>query len=196
MGSDPAPIVSNLFLYFYENELVGKMKKVDLNRARRLANVFRFIDNLQLLIMVVNLSVVLKKYILLSFNSRQTIQETLKNHFWTFFINIESNWYSVNLFDKRDVFPFSIVRIPHLSNNIPLNVFYAAYRAEILRIARVANTKTNFINHCSLIVSRMINQVGSVNTISKTVSKTFGRYFEMFSKFFPVSLEFGESFCT
>ena len=70
MGSDPAPIISNLFLYFYENELVGKMKKVDLNRARRLANVFRFIDNLHLLIMVVNLSVVLKKYILLSFNSR------------------------------------------------------------------------------------------------------------------------------
>ena len=46
MGSDLAPIMHNLFHYYYENKLVRKIKKVDLNRATRPANVFRFIDDL------------------------------------------------------------------------------------------------------------------------------------------------------
>ena len=40
------PVVANLFLYYHENKWVCKVKKVDLNRATRLANVFRFIDDL------------------------------------------------------------------------------------------------------------------------------------------------------
>ena len=46
MGSDPAPFVANLFLYFYENKFLDKLKKEDLHRARRLRHVFRFIDDL------------------------------------------------------------------------------------------------------------------------------------------------------
>ena len=46
MGSDPAPFIANLFLYFYENKFLDKLKKKDLPRARRLRHVFRFIDDL------------------------------------------------------------------------------------------------------------------------------------------------------
>ena len=45
MGSDPALFMAYLFLY-YENKWVNKVKKVDLNRARRFANFFRFIDDI------------------------------------------------------------------------------------------------------------------------------------------------------
>ena len=46
MGSDPAPFIANLFLYFYENNFMEKLKKSDLPRARNLRHVFRFIDDL------------------------------------------------------------------------------------------------------------------------------------------------------
>ena len=46
MGSDPAPFIANLFLYFYESKFLDKLKKEDLHRARRLRHVFRFIDDL------------------------------------------------------------------------------------------------------------------------------------------------------
>ena len=44
MGSDPAPFMANLFLYYYENKWINKLKKSDIGRARRYSNIFRFID--------------------------------------------------------------------------------------------------------------------------------------------------------
>ena len=94
--------------------------------------------------MVVNLSLVKKKYILLSSYSRKKCQQTLRGHFWT----------------------FSIVRMPHTSN-MPSKMFdVRAYGAEVLRIARVKITKTGFISYCSILISRMIDQGGNVNTLS------------------------------
>ena len=46
MGSDPAPFFANLFLYHYESKWIRSLKKSDLRRARKFANVFRFIDDL------------------------------------------------------------------------------------------------------------------------------------------------------
>ena len=46
MGSDPAPFFANLFLYYYENKWLRKVQRSDLRRARRFANIFRFIDDL------------------------------------------------------------------------------------------------------------------------------------------------------
>ena len=75
-------------------------------------------------------------------------------------------------------------------------MFYSTYGAGKLRISRVTSTKTNFINHCLTLISRIINQGGNVNTSFKTLFKTFFRHFETFTESFPISLEFIESICT
>jgi len=46
MGTDPAPFMANLFLYLYEKNFVLQLKKENIIKARKLANVFRFIDEL------------------------------------------------------------------------------------------------------------------------------------------------------
>ena len=46
MGFDPASFFANLFLYFYETKLMKKLKKNELIKARKLCNIFRFIDYL------------------------------------------------------------------------------------------------------------------------------------------------------
>ena len=46
MESDPAPFFANLFLYFYESKWMNELKKNDLIKARKLCNIFRFIDDL------------------------------------------------------------------------------------------------------------------------------------------------------
>ena len=38
--------MANLFLYYYENKWINKLKKSDIGRARRYSNIFRFIDDL------------------------------------------------------------------------------------------------------------------------------------------------------
>ena len=46
MGSDPAPFMANLFLYHYESKWLKKLKKENLQKARKFSNTFRFIDDL------------------------------------------------------------------------------------------------------------------------------------------------------
>ena len=46
MRSDPAPFFANLFLYFYKSKWMNELKKNDLIKARKLCNIFRFIDDL------------------------------------------------------------------------------------------------------------------------------------------------------
>ena len=46
MGSDPAPLFANLFLYYYESRWIKDLQKNGLIKARKLCNVFCSIDDL------------------------------------------------------------------------------------------------------------------------------------------------------
>ena len=43
------------------------------------------------------------------------------------------------LFEKRDTFKFSVVRMPYKRGNIPQKIFYATIGAEVLRICRATS---------------------------------------------------------
>ena len=45
-GSEPAPFFVNLFIYFYESKGINEIKNKDLIKARKLCNIFRFIDDI------------------------------------------------------------------------------------------------------------------------------------------------------
>ena len=47
-------------------------------------------------------------------------------------ITIEDNIFLRKLFDKRDKFPFFIVRIPYLSSTVPSSIFYGSLFSEFL----------------------------------------------------------------
>eukprot|EP00111_Clytia_hemisphaerica_P003749 TCONS_00010774-protein len=51
-------------------------------------------------------------------------------------ITIKDGIFIYKLFDKRDAFPFSIVRMPHKNSNLPESIFYSSSVGELLRIAR------------------------------------------------------------
>ena len=42
-------------------------------------------------------------------------------------IEIREEKFLISLYDKRDNFPFSIVRMPYLDSNIPSRIFYSAF---------------------------------------------------------------------
>ena len=61
---------------------------------------------------------------------------------WTRITPNTYNFYAVGHLDKRDSFPFSIVRMPCKSSNSSSDMFYSATGAETLRIAK-ANVYTD-----------------------------------------------------
>ena len=49
MGLDPAPFLANLYLSYYEIHWVGSWRRIDLARAKKFINNYRFIDDLAVL---------------------------------------------------------------------------------------------------------------------------------------------------
>ena len=60
-------------------------------------------------------------------------------------IDVDENIFDFKLFDKRDAFSFSVVRMPYLQSNMPSKMFYSTISAEILRICRATYKYTNFL---------------------------------------------------
>ena len=61
-------------------------------------------------------------------------------------------------FNKRDSFPFSIVRMPDKSSNAPSSIVYSAIGAESLRIARASNNPESFSTAIKPLIARMSRQ--------------------------------------
>ena len=135
MGIDPAPFIANLYLYHYENKYITHLMHTNKSKALQFKNALRFIDD------ETNL------------NDRGVFGEShaeiypaelelkcehqgLHATYLDLDISVQDGLFVYKLFDKRDNFPFFIVRMPDLTGNIPNHVFYGSVMSEFLRVAR------------------------------------------------------------
>ena len=98
-------------------------------------------------------------------------------------INVIDGMFVYKLFDKRDDFPFFIVRMPHLDSNIPSFVFYGSFKSEILRIAKNTLKYEDFVNSAVSFVGRMKNQGGSMSRLKGSIMKVFLDHPKAFKSF-------------
>ena len=98
-------------------------------------------------------------------------------------VNIVDREFIYKLFDKRDNFPFFIVRMPDLSGNIPSHVFYGSIMSEFLRISRCTLRYSDFLPSAINLFKRMVSQGGSESLILRQIEKAINRHPEPFSKF-------------
>ena len=91
-------------------------------------------------------------------------------------VDVRDGIFIYKLFDKRNNFPFFIVRMPDLSGNIPSHVFYGSVMSEFLRIARSTLLFSDFLPVASSLLKRMINQGGSKVKILQQISKAISRH--------------------
>ena len=119
---DMAPFWANLHLYSYECEFITSLMRSDKGRAMKFRNASRFIDD------ECNLDD--GGEFGRSFREIYPSELELKcehegSHatFLDLDINIVDGKFVYKLFDKRNAFPFFIVRMPDYSGNIPAHVF-------------------------------------------------------------------------
>ena len=182
MGIDPAPPWANLYLYSYEESHVTSLMKSDPVSARRYRYAFRFIDDQCNL----NDSGQFK-------NACQSIyppelqvkceHEGVHATFLELDISVKDNIFVYKLFDKRDAFPFFIVRMPDLSGNIPDHVFYGSVMSEFLRIARATLLYPDFLLKAKDLFSRMVNQSGEKHMILLQLKKAITNHSDAFLSF-------------
>ena len=184
MGSDPAPFIANLFLYFYENKFLDKLKVEDLPRARRLRHVFRFIDDLIAMNDDDEFSKIYKEIYPEEMVLKPENEDPQSSSYLDLQIDVDENIFDFKLFDKRDAFSFSVVRMPYLQSNMPSKMFYSTISAEILRICRATYKYTNFLLSCEKLIIRMIKQGAKPLGIKNVVCKMIKRHTSDFDKFF------------
>ena len=175
MGIDPAPFWANLHLYSYECEFITNLMRSDKGRAMKFKNAARFIDD------ECNLNdggEFGRSYREIYPSDLELKCEHEGSHatFLELDISIVDGIYVYKLYDKRDNFPFFIVRMPDYNGNIPAHVFYGSVMSEFLRIARSTKRYEDFLPVAEKLFNRMKNQGGSTNQILKQIKKGMTRH--------------------
>ena len=98
-------------------------------------------------------------------------------------ITIKEGTFEYELFDKRDSFPFSTVRIPHIESNIPQNIFYSAVKGEFLRTARSTLCLRDFKPKTKELLERMKQQGSKRRTRGTSLRKVILVHPESFQQF-------------
>lgn len=82
-------------------------------------------------------------------------------------IKIEHETFNIQLYDKRDCFPFSIVRIKHITSNISSEMLYS----EITRTARTTRKGNTFCKTPETLISRMSTKGANVTFFAISLTK-------------------------
>ena len=182
MGIDPAPFWANLYLYTYEKDFISEKTVEDKVRARHFHSCKRFIDDLT----AINDGGEFGRSISEIYPDELELKAEHSGNHATFLnldISIIDGRFIYKLFDKRDEFPFFIVRMPHMDSNIPRSIFYSALVGEFLRIGRSTLLVTDFLPKAADLVKRMIKQGANQKTASRMLKKIIERHGESFSQF-------------
>ena len=157
-----------------------ELKKNDLIKARKLCNVFRFIDDLN---SINDGREFESNYSNIYPEELQIGKENTDKHETSFLdlnIKIKDGKFQFSLFDKRDSFPFSFVRMPDKSSNVPSSVLYSVIGAESLRIARASNNPESF-STVKPLIARMSRQGVSIGKINSSILNFFNKHHSDFN---------------
>ena len=182
MGIDPAPFWANLFLYAYENNFMTDLISTDKVKARRFHSTKRFIDDLCALNDGGEFGRV-HKHIYPDELILKVEHSGVHASFLNLDITIKDGIFVYKLYDKRDTFPFSIVRMPYTSSNIPVNTFYSAMVGEFLRIARSTLLYEDFLPKAIELIHRLNNQGAKGKLATRNIQKVMHRHQDDFSGF-------------
>ena len=185
MGIDPAPFWANIYLYSYESKYITKLassNNTDKIIARKFHATSRFIDDL----FAMNDGGEFGKNHRKIYSREMELKKEHEGHHATFLdldVNKNNNIFIYKLFDKRDDFPFSIVKMPYLSSNIPYNIFYNTILSEILRIARCSLLYADFLYRARELCLRMRNQGAEVIFAKTSLLRFIKKHSQSFKKF-------------
>ena len=122
MGIDPAPFWANLFLFYFESKYVQNLVSLGSTRAFNFHSTSRFIDDL----CAINDGNEFSTCHGDIYPPELELKIEYQGSHATFLdldITLKDGIFIYKIFDKRDKFPFFIVRMPHLSSNIPSSAF-------------------------------------------------------------------------
>ena len=180
MATNCAPLLVDLFLYYYENEFLDKLIKEGKRKLARKFNLsYRYIDDL-----ISFNSTRFKEFISDIYPKELTVSETTEStsiaYLDLLFIRYKNKNITTKLYDKHDAFGFHTVNFPFMSSNIPSA---PAYASQLIRYARCCSNYSDFLLRHRALVTRFLSQGYKVNRLSNTFKKFYGRHTDLVGQY-------------
>ena len=177
-----ALLLDDLFLYFYENELLDELIKGGKRKlARKFNLLYRYTDDL-----IPFNNKPFKEFISDIYPKELTISETTESsvasHLDLLFTRDKNN-ITTTLYDKRDTFGFHIVNFPFMSSNIPSAPAYGVYASQFIRYAYCCSNYSDLLSRHRALVTRLLSQGYKVNRLSNTFKKLYGRHIDLVGQY-------------
>ena len=169
MGTNCAPLLANLYLYSYESAFIDRLEaSVSVAAARSFHMSFRLIDDLlsvdnPLLHAYINVPAPESKED--GVGGIYPAQLTLNNtslpdcvHFLGMELRYRGNSLELDIFDKKNEFPFQVIRYPHLDSVIPTSIPYGVFTGLLYRRYRICNRKPIFLDRSVELATVLMNK--------------------------------------
>ena len=175
MGTDCAPLVTDLFLFSYEFEFMKSLIRTDLSVAAKFNNTCRYINDL----LTLN-NPDFQACIGQIYPPELELKKTTESHdscsYLDLNINILNGKFYNDLCDKRDTFSFSIVNFPHMDSNIPSKPAYGVALSQLVRYLRICCNYQDFVYRSKLLTTRLLRQGYIYQKLCSTYKTFVHRY--------------------
>ena len=98
-------------------------------------------------------------------------------------ITIIGRKYRTKIYDKRDDYNFRIVNFPYMNSNIPIKPAYGIYISQLVRIGRICEEYSAFMDRNRMITDRLIKQGFRYSKLCKTFKKFSRNHRTIFNRY-------------
>ena len=170
MGTNCAPLVTNLFLFCYERDFMMSLsddKQADVINSFNTTS--RYLDDILNINNVYFDNMVSQIYISeLQFYKANT--SDTEAAFLDLHLSISNDIVSTKIYDKRDNFDFKIVNFPFLDGDVPRSTSYEVYVSQLIHFARASSRVTDFNTRNKLLTQKLLKQGYRYHQLRKTFS--------------------------
>jgi hypothetical protein len=184
MGINCAPLLADLFLYWYDADFIpGLPMKNEKKLARSFNFTFCYID----VVLPLNNSrfgdFVDRIYpIELEIKDTTNTYKSASN--LDLHLNIDSEGrLRTKLYDKRDDFNFPIANVPFICRNIPAAPVYGVYISQMIRYSRACGSYQDFLEIGILLTMKLLNQGFLLVQLKLSLRKIYGRHHDLVDRF-------------
>ena len=182
MGTDCAPLLANLFLFYYEYKYMKNLIKNNIWVARKFNNTMRYIDDL-LTLNNSKFEHAISDIYPPELQLKKTTECSTALSYLDVMITFDNGKYSTAVYDKRDNFNFKIVNFPHLDSNIPCKPAYGVYISQLVRIGRICSDLEQFKERHYRLTQRLIQQGFRYSGLCQAFKKFARAHREVFTKY-------------
>jgi hypothetical protein len=183
MGTNCAPLLTDLFLYSYESEFLHNLvkdKKIHEARAFNFTYRYMYID----VVLSIN-NPRFAEFLQLIYPPELEIKETTSSaSFLDLYLEFDdSGQLSTKIYDKRDDFNFKIINFPNMCSNIPAFSAYGVYISQLIRYARTSSNYSDFLKRHLYLKNRLLDQGYKQIRLIRSLKKFIFRYQDLVEKY-------------